>query len=152
VLDIDDVPVRNVHTFCGRLLSSTILQACGEKIDLVASTQLFPLHLSSSLWIDRSNHLVLLMSAVIGKWQWKNSQSRFLGYISCSIWHCIFAKTGINITSHDAGYRNKTKRRKEKILEGGQEERKKIRRKENKRGTKNRDVRELKEHINLLSL
>jgi hypothetical protein len=36
--------------------------------------------------------------------------------------------------------------------QGGQEERKKIRRKENKRGTKNRDIRELQEHINLLSL
>jgi hypothetical protein len=35
--------------------------------------------------------------------------------------------------------------------QGGQEERKKIRRKENKR-TKNRDLRELQEHINLLSL
>jgi hypothetical protein len=36
--------------------------------------------------------------------------------------------------------------------QGGQEERKKIRRKENKRGTKNRDLRELQEHINLLSI
>ncbi len=148
MLDIDDVPARYVHTFCGRLLSSTILQACGENIDLVASTLLFPLHVSSSLWIHRSNHL-LLMSAVIGKRQWKSSQSHFLEYISCSIWHCIFAKTGINITSHDAGYRNKTKRRRRRSRRP--RERKKIRRKENKR-TKNRDLRELQEHINLLSL
>ncbi len=36
--------------------------------------------------------------------------------------------------------------------QGGQEERKKIRRKENRRGTKNRDLRELQEHINFFSL
>jgi hypothetical protein len=36
--------------------------------------------------------------------------------------------------------------------QGGQEEREKKRRKGNKRGTKNRDLRKLQEHINLLSL